>query len=318
MRSKPARFLARLHLAAFLPLLGCGMQESGEGPIVLHLTLHDSLQRYDSVQVAVADAAHPETDLEMVRSGPLRTRQIAAYTLTRAKDPFLVKVRGYRANHQLALETHIYYEAGRKRVERKEVPPQVPCNWLTRLAPSAGSLSPPFSLDQLEYTLDLPPNTSILQFKTESAYDKAVTTVAGDTVKVGAAAKVFPILGDSFSVPITVTDLGAPRTYKVAVKPVNPKARLDSVWFSAGALQQPFDPENPFIVIVLPADVNTVQVKFWTADDASTSILIDGQRLFAGVPKTVTLSSATDGQFVAMVVQKSAENKFQYTLAVTH
>lgn len=308
---------AGLLLAALLPLSGCSLQDAGQGPIVLHLSLHDSLKRYDSVQVMIADAARPDLDLERVRTGPLSELRIPAYTLTKAGDPFVVKVRGYRGNHQLALETHIYYESGRKRVVHQGVPPQVPNNWLTLLEPSVGELTPAFSLDRLEYTLDLPPNTPVLYFDVTPVYGRAVTTVAGDTLKVGASQKVFAISGDPFTVPITVTDLGSPRTYNVRVKPVFPKARLDSIWHSAGALEQPFHPDSGNITVILPDTVNSVQLKFWTADDATTTITYAAQPIFAGVARTVTLSSRPSHVEVAsIVVQKSADNRFEYTLTV--
>ena len=100
------------------------------------------------------------------------------------------------------------------------------------------------------------------------------------------------------------------------MKPV--KARLDSVWISAGSFGQPFDPNQGPIIIILPPGVNSVDVKFWTTHDASTSILIDGKRLFANVARTVTLSSETDQQFVAVIVHRSDDNQFQYTLGVMH
>lgn len=319
MRLTPANIPAGLLLAALLPLSGCNVQDPGQGPIVLHLSLHDSLSRYDSVRIVIADAAHPESDLETVRSGPLATpSSIPAYTLTKAKDPFVVKVRGFRGNNQLALETHIYYEGGRKRVVYQGVPPQVPYNWLSRLTPSAGTLNPVFSLDQLAYTLTLPPNTASIHFDVKSAYDRAVTTVAGDTVKVGVPAKVFPVGSEDFTVPIAVTDLGTPRTYQVTVKPVNVKARLDSVWFSAGALEKPFDPENYEITLILPAGVNTVNLKFWTTDDATTALYFTGDRIFPGVTRTVTLSGPADVELATVVVQKSDTNKFEYSLTVKH
>lgn len=316
MRPLPVSIPAGILLAALLPLSGCNLQEPGQGPIVLHLTLHDSLQRYDSVQVAIADAARPESDLEMMRSGPLDASQIPAYTLTKAKDPFVVKVRGYRGNHQLALETHIYYEGGRKRVVRQEVPPQVPNNWLTSLAPSAGSLVPGFSLDHLDYTLNLPQNTAVLYFNMQPVYNRAVTTVAGDTLKIGGTPKVFPIRGEAFLVPIAITDLGTTRTYNVSVKPVVPKARLDSVWFSAGTLERPFDPERDSITLILPMEVNSVQLKFWTADDASTSITFGGLPLFAGEVKTVNLSSRPSHFETAKLVVRKSADEFAYTVTV--
>lgn len=318
MRLLPAKIPAGLLLAALMPLSGCNLQDSGKGPIVLHLSLHDSLTRYDSVQVAIADAGRPEVDLEMVRTGHLdNPKQIASYTLTKAKDPFVVKVRGYRGNHQLALETHIYYEAGRKRVVHLGVPPQVPYNWLMGLAPSAGSLNPPFSLDQLEYTLALPPNTAVLHFVASPAYIRAVTTVAGDTMKVGQPPKVFPIVGESFVVPIVVTDIGSSRTYRVTVRPVSLKARLDSIWFSAGQLAEPFHSDSSLITLVLPESLLTVQFRFWTADDATTSLSFSGEKIFAGVARTVTLSSRPGHvQVDSVVVEKSADNRFVYTLTV--
>jgi hypothetical protein len=202
-------------------------------------------------------------------------------------------------------------------VVHQGVPPQVPFNWLTRLAPSVGSLNPPFSLDHLEYTLALPPNTAVLHFEMNAAYAHAVTKVAGDTLKVGQPPKVFPVGGDPFVVPIEVTDLGSPRTYQVMVRPVSLKARLDSIWYSAGNLEAPFHPDSALISLILPESLLTVQFRFWTADDATTSLTFSGEPMFAGVTKTVTLSSRPSHvQVDSVVVQKSVDNRFVYTLSV--
>lgn len=316
MRLPLAKLPARFLLGALLSLCGCQLmeKEQADAPIVLHLTLHDSLSKFDNVVVVVADGVDTARVIDTLwPNRPLPApSQIPSRTLNGVKDPFLVKVRGYRSAGQLAVETLIFYEAGKKRVVQTVLPPVIPVNTLARLTPSAGgTLEPPFSADVLNYNVMMADKVPNVSFDVIPTYtNKAIVVVAGDTVKPGVPAKVFTVGTTNDTVPILVTDLGVTRIYRVVIVP--PKAlrvEVARMEHSVGTLDPAFSPSGDMFNLVVPSTVGSVDLRFWPADPSNQVLYYMGQQTFPGTTKTVVLAKPGDSTVLTVVVRKAGLSK---------
>lgn len=321
MRLPPATLHARLLLAATLSLTGCNLLEKEQppAPVILYLSLDDSLSRYDSVTVHIADGADTGREIQRVWAGALPTpSQVPPCTLTGSKDNFLVKVRAYRGKGQLGVETYIYYEGGRKRVVHNALPPLVPFNWLARLTPSTGILEPVFNPDVLGYSLPLAANVASVSFDVVAAYTgKALVVVGDQTVAPGVPPKAFPVDTADFTVPITVTDLGTTRLYQVMVVPPKPlKVELSRMELSAGATMVPaFKPETEIYNITIPSTLGSVDITCWPADPVSMTLVVLGEPTFAGSAKRIVLDRPGATTVVTIGVSRGGDHK-EYTVFV--
>lgn len=324
MRPALAKLPVRILLATLLSLAGCELPGKGEDarPIVLHLSLDDSLVRFDSVHVALTHPADPGNELENVWKGPLPDpTKIPAHTLTVATDPFLVKVLGFRkvygfnSREQLAMSTHIIYEHGSKRVVYQAVPVQVPFNRLARLTPSEGTLEPPFNLDVSTYQLSLPRGVSVVSFDVLSEYTRAIIAVGGQPARAGSP-RLFAVGDKDTTVAITVFDQEQTRTYTVKVIPVKPPpVVLDSLWYSIGTLTPAFHPDTLAFLLVIPSAASSVDIKLWPADPANQSAFFAGQNVFPGQANTVRLNAPGDTTLKTMAVSKDTSRR-DYTIRI--
>lgn len=308
MKSARSFLTAALGLGALLA--GCDFlqQESGDPPIVLHLTLDDSLTRYDRAIIDVASLSDTATVLETIWAKELPSPPVLpAHTLTKVKGPFVVKVRCYRGAGQLALETFIFYEGGRKRVVRNRVPPLVPANMLRKLNAQPGVLDPPFNPEILTYTLTLPPNVDSVAFDVSAAYPKATIMVNGQQIKSDTP---FTVPAAHHLMPILVSDLGAMRAYMVTLIPANAKPlKLDSAAWSAGSLEPAFDPDKELFTLTLPASQESVDLQFWPTDPSTTNLLVMNKATSAGTRTPVTLAAPGASTVVTVRVARGEEFK---------
>lgn len=293
-----AKGCARLLAASALALSGCDLlgKSGEERPIILHLSLDDSLSAYDSVHIALTPITDPSVELEHVHRGILfKPSTMPAYTLKKARDPFIVTVQGFRKiygglnpREQRAMATYIFYEGGKKRIERPVLPPLEPFNQLSRLVPGAGNLAPIFNPAVQDYTLRLPRGTASVTLDIEPEYPKAAVTMGGEAVPPGATRRTVAVAGKDTLVTITVTDLLQPRSYRVLVSPEKalPLA-LDSVWNSVGVLAPAFHPDSLDYQLVLPSVISSVDFKLWPADPPNTAMAFQGSAIFPGAQRTV-------------------------------
>lgn len=232
-RRSPGRALAgAFALAALsagaLGLTGCGVldREPEPGPMILNVSLHDSLSRYDRVAVILFDPADTSRALDTLwnRALSIPSSEISPFTLDPPRDAFLLKVRGYRSGEQLGVETHILYQAGARKVSHVNLPPMIPFNTLGRLAPTPGALEPAWNPDSMSYRVQLPPGSSSVSLDVLPRYHKAILVIDGMAVPATGTRKSFAVGPAGVTVVIQVTDLGVTRTYQVALLP--PRAAL--------------------------------------------------------------------------------------------
>ncbi len=322
-----AKGCARLLAASALLLSGCDLlgKSGEERPLVLHLSLDDSLSFYDSVLVALTSYNDPSVELEYVHRGFLGSpSSMPVYTVKKARDPFIVKVQAYRKvkvglnpREQLAVSTLIFYKDGRKqRIERPVVPAQDPFNYLARLVPGTGNLTPIFNPFVQDYILRLARGTTSVTLDIEVEYTKAAVTMGGEAVLPGAARRTIALSGKDTTVAITVTDLLQTRTYQVLVSPEKalPLA-LDSVWNSVGTLVPAFHPDSLAYQLILPSVISSVNFKLWPADPPNTAMTFQGSAIFPGAQRTVYLDTAgATVTAVAVLTRSSVTREYRFNV----
>jgi hypothetical protein len=276
-------FFALLSGALFLIgaglLASCQSTDPAPGDQILHLTLDDSLSRYDSVSIVVVDAKDTSLILERIWYGPLLfPSKIPAKTLTAAKDkPFAVKIVGYGADDQIALRTLIYYEGGKSTVVHDPLPPVVPKKWLKRLSPSAGVLSPALNPDSLNYQLTLPDGITSFTLDIVASHQNALVVIENDTIRRGAPPPSFNVGANPDTIPVTVIDaLGMKRVFRVALVPHKPVpvelARIEII--APEILDPEFDFETTEYVINVYAGSDSATVKFYPSDPSTMSMTL--------------------------------------------
>ncbi|HLP41613.1 MAG TPA: cadherin-like beta sandwich domain-containing protein [Fibrobacteria bacterium] len=319
--SSPASPASLVSLTAALLLsfgmAGCLLGKADDPGYVLHLTLDDSLFRYDSINVVIADPVNPEIVIEPVYSGILpASRSIPAITLKRARDPFLVRVRGIRGEGQVGLETHIHYQGGVKRVVHVPKPPLTPINWLGRLSASPGTLAPPLSINNLAYTVTPAEGAASVTLDMMIAYSKAVLRVNGEIIPTGRLTRPFPTSSAGSMVSIQVTDLDATLAYTVSIlPPPPPKPRIAQLSLapSSVVLAPAFSPDVLAYTVSVPANVKDVSLTATVTMREEITLDVNGARWFSGVPGTITLDAPGDSKVVTVIVSHKNESR-TYTL----
>ncbi len=313
-------------LALAFALLGnsCDTGSAPPADTVLRLTLNDSLTRFESVEITLWDAQDTTKFFETVYSGVLASpSQIPAYTLKAAsgKD-FVVKVKGFLGGGQLAMETLIYYRAGKKTVVHAVTPPLVPRNWLVSLAPSAGSMTPKFNKDSTAYKVVLPLGTNRVTLTAQGAFE-------GTTVKIGSspatrqfatAAIVMDTSVEAVGIFVTDSTLGTAKTraYTVDIIPsAPPRVQLDSIKVSIGDFYADFQPDFPDYSVDLKAMDSVVTFRLIPADPSSTFMLLEGAAILPGeVSKPVVVNGGPGSRTVITIdVYRGAIHGY-YTITI--
>jgi hypothetical protein len=176
------------------------------------------------VAVILYDPADTARALDTLwnRSLSVPSSEISPFTLDPPRDPFLLKVRGYRSGEQLGVETHIFYHAGDRRVTHVALPPMVPFNTLGRLTPTPGALVPAWNPDSLRYRVQLPQGSGSVILDVVPRYHRAILVIDGEAIPATGTRKTFEVGPAGKTVVIQVTDLGATRTYQVILQPPQP------------------------------------------------------------------------------------------------
>ncbi|MDB5105473.1 MAG: hypothetical protein JWP91_3162 [Fibrobacteres bacterium] len=293
MSARPA-FLACLAIPALalgLMMAGCQTAEVPEAETVLDVKLNDSLSRYDRVVVQIVDRADTNKVLATLFDGQLRLpgKGIDPYPLgSLAKQSFIVKVTAYKALGQLALNTLIFYEGGTAKpsVLHKEVPPLIPHDWLTKITPSQGALSPAFDKDSLNYTINVASGAA-LTFSMTPFYNGASIAFDGQSLAAGTASKAITVETEPDTVSVLVTDLStgvaSTRTYSIIVKPIEaPGIYLGSLVPSAGTLNPPFKAITQIYSLKLPPGVDTVAFVITPADARTMTMTVNDKAVLPG------------------------------------
>ena len=306
-------------LAAALAFLLAGCQTTDPPPAetVLWLKLNDSLSQYDLVKVELKDR-QTDSVLRVLWNGPLRSpgKDIPGYPLkSLAGKPFIVRVTGYKAAGQLALETLIYYDGGKKSVLHSPVGPLKPVNGLLKLTPSTGTLSPAFNKDSLNYKVTLPAGVSTVTFTMVPENSAATLSFAGDPLAAGATSKAQSVGNTPDTVKVQVTDnsTGAPamREYTVIIYPTLPPGLyLASIRPTYGSLFPAFTPADQIYTLNLPNSIDTVAFYITPADTKTMTVTINNKALFPGAKSEVFHVDAGMAMPLQIFVHRGEESSF--------
>ncbi|MEO6097801.1 MAG: cadherin-like beta sandwich domain-containing protein [Fibrobacteria bacterium] len=280
--------LTGLGLALILGLSGCQTEDPPEAETVLWVRLNDSLSKFSSVVVQIVDRNDSNTIIHTMWNGKLPSPgvDIQGYPLrSLAKKSFVVKVKAYLSDGQLALYTQINYEDGKKTVYHKDVPPQIARDWLTKLIPSLGRLMPPFHKDSLNYILDIG-NGSVVTFSMVAASANAITNVDGVMVPPGGQSPPDTV-HERDTIPILVTDLSTgtatTRRYNVIIVPTAPPTlTLSTLIPSDGSLVPPFSPADKVYSLMLPKGVDTVAFTVTPSDPRTMTMRVAEKEVLPG------------------------------------
>jgi hypothetical protein len=280
--------LTGLALALILGLWGCQTEDPPEAETVLWVRLNDSLSKFDKVVVQIVDRNDSDLVIHTLWNGELPSpgKDIQGYPLNSLADrAFVVKVKAYLPDGQLALHTQILYEDGKKTVYHKEVPPLIPRDWLTKLTPSLGQLMPPFHKDSLTYVLDIAREVAVT-FSMTTASSNATTSFDGVTVPPGSPSPSHTVR-ERDTIPILVTDLSTgtatTRRYNIIIIPTAPPSlTLGTLEPSVGSLFPPFSPSNRIYTLMLPKGMDTVTFTITPSDPQNMTMNMGGKAILPG------------------------------------
>jgi Cadherin-like beta sandwich domain len=309
--------------ASALWLSACETVDPPPADEVLWLKLNDSLSLYDRVQVQILDSQ--ATAVSTLWNAKLSDpgSNLPGYTLgALAHRPFTIKVSGYRAFGQLALETLINYDGkGKKTVQHTDLPPLRPINGLLSLVPSSGKMSPSFSRDTLNYQVSLPSGVKSISFAMQPENPNASISFDGESVAAGASTQPVNIGDSPDTVQILVTDMStgvaSTRVYSLVLFPTLPPGLyLASLQPSFGTLSPDFTPESQVYTLHLPVDVDTVSFVLTPADAQTMTLFIDHQAIFSGSKSKLFTLDSTDIS-VPIEVHRGTQLSY-YQVTLTH
>ncbi|HKP96827.1 MAG TPA: cadherin-like beta sandwich domain-containing protein [Fibrobacteria bacterium] len=323
VRASGKLFFASMAAALSLFLGGCQTTDPPPAETVLWLKLNDSLSRYDLVVVQILNRQTQEV-MGMLWNKPLPNpaKDIPGYPLkSLANQPFIVKVTGYKAMGQLALETLIYYESGKKSVLHTDLPPLRPVNGLVKLVPSTGTMSPAFNRDSLEYKVTLPSGADSVSFALQAENPAAVISFGGATVASGASAPKRAVGTSPDTVKVMVTDLStgtaATRTYTLVLFPTPPPGLyLSGIKPTFGSLFPDFTPESQIYTLHLPSNVDTVAFFLTPADASTMTMTINQKAIFPGAKSEVFKIEKNLAYPIQIFVFRGSEMSF-YQVTIT-
>jgi hypothetical protein len=178
------------------------------------VSLHDSLGRFDSVEVLLLDAADTSLVLGRAWSGPLpNPSAIPDYRLPDGPEkPVAVRVRGFDSLGKLAHDVLILKVDGRQTIANLLPPPVAipvpvtePSVRLASLAVAPGVLDPVFDSTAHDYQVELAYDQSSITVTADAVTDSAAITVEGAPVAQGTPSVPIELLVGQNEISVRVT-----------------------------------------------------------------------------------------------------------------
>lgn len=282
--------LVSLAAAMAFFLSGCQTVDPPPAETILRVHLNDSLSRYEKVRVQLLDRNDTNKVIAVLHDGVLKNpaNEITGYALgILAGKSFIVKVTAFLAQNRLALQTRIFYDAGTKTVRHDGVPPLQSLDWLVKLTPSAGVMSPVFHQDFLNYKVTIPEGITAITLAPQAHFSGAVVSLDGATIPFGASSQPIQIGADSDTVTVLVSDATtgkvSTRAYTLILIPT-PPVGLSLATFvpTAGKISPAFEPATLSYRVSLPIGIDTVAFFVTPADPKTMTLTISGLAYFSG------------------------------------
>jgi hypothetical protein len=304
-------------LAAAIALIcsGCQTVDPPPAETILRLHLNDSLARYEKVQVLLLDRNDTDRIIATLHNDVLKNpaNEITGYKLgDLANKSFIVKVTAFVKPNRLALQTYIFYDAGKKTVRHDSLPPLQPLDWLVKLTPSLGIMSPAFHKDSMIYTVTVPSGITAITLAPEAYFDGAVVNMGGATIPSGASSQPIQIGANPDTVTMLVTDAStgkaSTRTYTlILIATPPPGLNLGSLVPTAGKLSPAFEPATTFYTVSLPAGIDTVAFFVTPADPRTMTLTIAGMANFPGKKSQLFRLESNRSLVIPIEVYRGAE-----------
>lgn len=199
-------------LAAFalglliLIFISCHVEQPPEAGLEKYVTvrLHDSLSRFDSVEVLILAGGDPGSVVGLVWAGRLTAPgAIPSFRLDDAEERELViSVKGWDADGRLALVQTISKVDGRQVVTG--TPVAQPSPRLKAMALDSGKLEPAFQPSVHAYSVSLPYSKAALKITPEAEYAHANIFVGINLTAGGSASEAIPLEVGENRVTVTV------------------------------------------------------------------------------------------------------------------
>lgn len=238
-------------LAACLGLLfSCHPETAPAEQKFVTVKLHDSLSRFDRVEVTLLAAGDTAAKVGQVWNGPLPSpSSLPAYRLADSETrAIMVRVRAYDSAGRLVLDQLIRKEAGKQVIasllpipvpidtskvdtSKGGLVPRPPSARLASLAILPGRLTPAFDSSIEDYTVDFSHEQSAVILTATPATDSALLTIEGVRVAPGTPT-------DPFDLHVGVNELGIRVT-------VGDSSRLYSVKIDRARRVDPPDTSKP-------------------------------------------------------------------------
>ncbi|MDQ3000302.1 MAG: cadherin-like beta sandwich domain-containing protein [Fibrobacterota bacterium] len=310
------RFLFAFLVAAMAVLFsGCQTVDPPPAETILRLHLNDSLSRYEKVRVQLLDRNDTNKVIAVLHDGVLKNpaNEITGYALgILAGKSFIVKVTAFLAQDRLALQTHIFYDAGKKTVRHDGVPPLQSLNWLVKLTPSVGVMSPVFHQDSLGYKVTIPAGIAAIALAPQAYFNGAVVSIDGATIPFGASSQPIQIGATSDTVTVLVSDATtgkvSTRTYTLILIPTPPAGlNLATLVPTAGNISPAFEPTTLAYTVSLPVGIDTVAFFVTPVDPKTMTLTISGLAYFSGKKSQVFTLYSNRSLVIPIEVKRGSE-----------
>lgn len=300
---------ARACLAA---LMWTGCQQPDEEPI-LRLTLNDTLNRYDSIQIALLRVTDSSV-ISIPFTGPLDSLKPIPLPSGLRDGQFIVRVRAYEFEGQIGVETYISKQTGQQVVTRMPLTPPRPYSAaLKSIDFSMGILQPLFNPDMLQYEVLIPLNIDSVKITPVDSDSRAAILI--DSVPFVADNTVYKQVALDSVVPvrITVRNHGHERIYAIQLRRDSRAGpHLQSFITEPGGWTPVFNPDSLAYALSVNDTIDSLIFDTLQADTGVGVFLNDTVVAAGSLPFTKSLNQGANGFTVKLSRSDGAEQRYNF------
>ncbi|RNB81067.1 hypothetical protein EDM59_23050 [Brevibacillus nitrificans] len=199
-------------------------------------------------------------------------------------------------------------------------------NTLTDLEFEGGTLSPGFSSNTLNYTVNVDTNVTSIKMKPVTFQSTAKVEVNGSTLAAGSwyTSPALAVGEKTFAIKVTPSGIvgsQSPMTYTIKVNRAAPSAdnNLAGITLSSGSLSPVFSPSTTSYVVSLEYDVANIQITPHLSDNTAR-ITVDGTAHTNNTPYTFPASYLTGGgleKYIPIIVTAQNGDAKKYWIRIS-
>ncbi len=192
-------------------------------------------------------------------------------------------------------------------------------NSLQNLTLSSGTLDPPFTANELNYSLDVANNVGNVTVTPTLSDPAATMTVNGQATNSGQA-RTIPLNGGGQSTAITIAvtaQNGNPKTYLVTVsRGVSSNNNIQGLTVSPGNLAPSFRADRTGYTVNVGSSVASITVTPRLQDTTTATMTVNGQGTNSGQTRTIPLGAAGSNTPIFIIVTAQNGTQKTYTVGV--